>query len=105
MKTHRWRDIRDAGGKITQKRLAEIDAAVAEEVRSFRELREALGITQTDPTKLANMTQSEVSKFETRDDHRIERMREMVEASAATRGYRGARRQASAGRLKGKHDD
>jgi DNA-binding XRE family transcriptional regulator len=51
-----------------------------QEVRSFRELREALGITQTDLAKLANMTQSEVSKFETRDDHRIERMREVVEA-------------------------
>lgn len=80
MKTHRWKDIRDAGGKISQKRLAEIDAAVVEEVRTFRELREALGITQTDLAKLANMTQSEVSKFETRDDHRIERMREMIEA-------------------------
>lgn len=80
MKTHRWRDIRSAHGKVTPQRLAEIDAAVAEEVRSFRELREALGITQADLAKLANMTQSEVSKFETREDHRIERMREMVEA-------------------------
>ena len=80
MKTHRWRDIRSAGGKISQERLAEIDAAVAEEVHSFRELREALGITQTEFAKLANMTQSEVSKFESRDDHLIERMRELVEA-------------------------
>jgi DNA-binding transcriptional regulator YiaG len=80
VKTHRWRDIRDAGGKVSQKRLAEIDAAVAEEASSFRELREALGITQTELAKLANMTQSEVSKFETREDHRIERMREMIEA-------------------------
>ena len=36
--------------------------------------------TRTDLAKLAKMTQSEVSKFETREDHRIERMREMVEA-------------------------
>jgi predicted transcriptional regulator len=80
MKTHRWRDIRSADGKVSQERVAEIDAAVAEEARSFRELREALGITQTELAKIANMTQSEVSKFETREDHRIERMREMVEA-------------------------
>jgi predicted transcriptional regulator len=80
MKTHRWRDIRGAGGKVSPKRLAEIDDAVAEEARSFRTLREGLGITQTELAKLANMTQSEVSKFETREDHRIERMREMVEA-------------------------
>jgi len=80
MKTHRWRDIRSAGGKVSEKQLAEIDAAVAEEASSFRVLREALGITQTELAQLANMTQSEVSKFETRDDHRIERMREMVEA-------------------------
>jgi transcriptional regulator with XRE-family HTH domain len=43
-------------------------------------VREALGITQTELAKLANMTQSEVSKFESRDDHLIERMRELVEA-------------------------
>jgi predicted transcriptional regulator len=84
MKTHRWRDIRAAGGKVSEKRLAEIDAAVAEDVRTFRELREALGITQTELATRAEMTQSEVSKFETRDDHRIERMREMVEALGGT---------------------
>jgi transcriptional regulator with XRE-family HTH domain len=72
--------MRSAHGKVTPQRLAEIDAAVAEEVRSFRELREALGLTRADLAKLANMTQSEVSKFETHEDHRIERMREMVEA-------------------------
>jgi predicted transcriptional regulator len=80
MKTHRWRDVRDAGGKVSKRRLAEIDAAVAEDVQSFRALREALGLTQVQLAKLASMSQSEVSKFEARQDHRIERMREMVEA-------------------------
>lgn len=80
MKTHRWRDIRSAGGKVSEKRLAEIDAEVEEEVRSYRRLREALGLTQAEVAKLANMTQSEVSRFEQRDDHRISNLREMVEA-------------------------
>jgi predicted transcriptional regulator len=80
MKAQRWRDIRDAGGKVSKQRLAEIDTAVAEDVQSFRALREALGLTQVELAKLANMSQSEVSQFEGRQDHRIERMREMVEA-------------------------
>jgi DNA-binding Xre family transcriptional regulator len=73
VKLHRWKDIRSAGGKVSQERLAEFDAAVAEGVRSFRELCEALGITQTDLANLANMTQS-VKII------RLERIREMVEA-------------------------
>jgi predicted transcriptional regulator len=80
MKAQRWRDIRDAGGKVSKQRLAEIDTAVAEDVQSFRALREALGLNQVELAKLANISQSEVSKFEGRQDHRIERMREMVEA-------------------------
>jgi transposase-like protein/DNA-binding XRE family transcriptional regulator len=78
------RQWREALEEVSEKRLAEIDAAVAEDVRTFRELREALGITQTELATRAEMTQSEVSKFETRDDHRIERMREMVEALGGT---------------------
>ena len=46
----------------------------------MRKLREALGLTQADLAKLANMTQSEVSRFEKRDEHRLSSLREMVEA-------------------------
>jgi predicted transcriptional regulator len=79
MAIHKWKDVR-ARGKLSADKLAQIDAEVAEEVRSMRALREALGLTQADLAKLANMTQSDVSKFENRDDHRISSVREMVEA-------------------------
>jgi predicted transcriptional regulator len=79
MAIHKWRDVR-ARGKLRAQTLAEIDAAVAKEVRSMRALREALGLTQADMAKLASMTQSEVSRFESRDDHKISSVREMVEA-------------------------
>lgn len=80
MKTHPRKDVRDARGKVSQKRVAKIDAAVAEEVCSFRELREALGITRRELAKLTNMTQSEVAKFEMRDDHWLERLNDLVDA-------------------------
>lgn len=80
MKTHRWQDIKSRGGRISAETMAKIEAEVAEEVRTYRALREALGLTQADVAKLANMTQSEVSRFEQRDDHRISNLREMVEA-------------------------
>ena len=80
MKTHRWQDIKNRGGKITPERMAAIEADVADQLGAYRRLREALGLTQADVAKLANMTQSEVSRFEQRDDHRISNLREMVEA-------------------------
>jgi predicted transcriptional regulator len=79
MAIHKWKDVR-ARGKLSAEKLSQIDADVAEEVRSMRALREALGLTQADMAKLANMTQSDVSKFEKRDDHKISNVREMVEA-------------------------
>jgi predicted transcriptional regulator len=79
MPTHKWSDVRKRG-KLSAQQLAKIDADVAEEIRSMRALREALGLTQADMAKLANMTQGEVSRFENRDDHKISSVREMVEA-------------------------
>ena len=80
MKTHRWQDIKNRGGRISAERMAEIEADVAAEVSTFRALREELGLTQADLAKLANMTQGEVSRFEQREDHRISNLRDMVEA-------------------------
>lgn len=80
MKVHRWRDIRNADGKLGEEQLAEIDKAVAEEAHSYRALREALGLTQAEVANLVGTTQGEVSRFEQREDHRISRLRELVEA-------------------------
>lgn len=76
----RWQDIKNRGGRISAERMAAIEADVAAELRTFRALREELGLTQADLAKLTNMTQSEVSRFEQRDDHRLSNLREMVEA-------------------------
>jgi predicted transcriptional regulator len=78
MKLHRWNDIKRK--RFTEEQIREIEAAASEELGAMRKLREALGLTQADLAKLANMTQSEVSRFESRDDHKISNLREMVEA-------------------------
>lgn len=46
MTTHRWRDIRNRSGRISQEQMASIESEVAEEVRYYRRLHdmvEALG--------------------------------------------------------------
>jgi transcriptional regulator with XRE-family HTH domain len=78
--THRWRDVRSRGGKVSKARIAEVNAAVAAEVATFKALREELGLTQAELARLAEMSQGEVSRFEQRDDHRISTLRELVEA-------------------------
>jgi hypothetical protein len=82
MKTHLWKDIR--AGKLSPQRLAEIDAAVAEESRSLHQLCQELGITQAQLETLANMTHSDAAKLEARDDGWIDRMRQMLEALGGT---------------------
>jgi transcriptional regulator with XRE-family HTH domain len=76
MKTHPSKNVRDARGKVSHK--AKINTAVAEEVCSIRELRKAFGLTRRELATLINMTQSEVAKYETRDDHRLERLSDLV---------------------------
>jgi predicted transcriptional regulator len=78
MKLHRWNDIKRK--RFTEEQIREIEVAAAEELGAMRKLREALGLTQAELAKLANMTQSEVSRFESREDHKISNLREMVEA-------------------------
>ncbi len=80
MKTHRWQDIKNRRGRISETRVASIQAEVAAELSAFRALREELGLTQADVAKLANMTQGEVSRFEQRADHLMSSARQMVEA-------------------------
>lgn len=78
MKLHKWKDIKRK--RFSDEQIREIKAVAAEELGSLRRLREALGLTQADVAKLASMTQSEVSRFEKREDHKISSLREMVEA-------------------------
>jgi transcriptional regulator with XRE-family HTH domain len=47
---------------------------------TLRELREHLGLTQVDVSAAAEMTQSELSKAERREDHTVSMLRRIVEA-------------------------
>lgn len=50
------------------------------EERTLQELRKDLSKTQVDVAKTAEMTQSELSRLESRGDHRISTLRRYVEA-------------------------
>lgn len=78
MKTHKWSDVKRK--RFSDEQLREISAAAKEELSSMRKLREALGLSQVELAKLANRTQGEISRIETRDDNRISNIRELVEA-------------------------
>ncbi|HEY3452778.1 MAG TPA: XRE family transcriptional regulator [Myxococcales bacterium] len=80
MKTRSWDTIKRA--KIPPKRLAAIERkAKAEVLRlTLRELREMSGKTQTQVSKVAKMTQGELSRAERREDHLLSSLRRYVEA-------------------------
>lgn len=81
MKMHKWRDIR-SGGKISPARLAEIDLEVAEESAAIdlARFREAMGVTQVELAKAIESTQAQVSRIESREDHKLSTLRKYVEA-------------------------
>jgi predicted transcriptional regulator len=60
--------------KITHRAEAEIEQA------TLAELRQGLAVTQVDLAAAAEMTQSELSRLESRSDHRISTLRRYVEA-------------------------
>jgi len=80
MKLQKWSDIRRK--KLSEAELAEIDQRVAAEVldMNLTALRESLGVTQVQMAAAAEMTQSEVSKLEKRNDHLVSTLRRAVRA-------------------------
>jgi hypothetical protein len=80
MKVHRWRDVRDA--KIPPRRREAIKREVERELLelNLRKVRELIGKTQEETAKLAEMTQSELSRTERRADHLVSTLRRYVEA-------------------------
>lgn len=55
-------------------------ARVQVEELTLQELRRGLSMTQVDVARTAEMTQSELSRLESRGDHRISTLRRYVEA-------------------------
>lgn len=79
MATQTWTDIKS---RMTIERRARVDADTLRELDAMqlRELREEAGKTQAEVAGIAEMTQSELSRFERRDDHRISTLRRYVTA-------------------------
>jgi hypothetical protein len=80
MKTKSWKSVRaeklspEAEARVNERARAAIDAL------SLRELRQTLELTQQQVADKAAMTQSELSRLESRGDHRVSTLRRYVEA-------------------------
>lgn len=80
MKTRTWKSVRsdrlspEATVRVNERARAEIEAL------TLRELRQTLELTQQQVADKAEMTQSELSRMESRGDHRVSTLRRYVEA-------------------------
>ena len=80
MKVHKWSDIKRS--RNDSERAKRIAARVEETLLELNlaELRRELGLTQEQVASAAEMTQSELSKLERRDDHLVSTLRRYVES-------------------------
>jgi len=80
MNTKKWSDIR--AQKLSPDELRQIDQEIEGELlqMDLRALREAAGLTQGELAQRVEITQSQLSKMERREDHRISTLRRYVEA-------------------------
>ena len=79
MKLHKWNDVkRSATDPVRAKRVQErVEAELLD--ANLVELRKALGLTQEEAASGSDMTQSELSRLERRDDHLVSTLRRYVE--------------------------
>ncbi len=77
---HRWSELR--AKKLTPAQLKQIDRDVEWELleMDLRAIRELVGKTQEDVAAVIEMSQSEVSRLERRQDFRLSTLRRFVEA-------------------------
>ena len=75
-----WKEIRET--KFSTEELRAIDREVESELveMDLRALREAAGLTQEELASKVEITQSQLSKLERREDHRISTLRRYVTA-------------------------
>lgn len=80
MTAKKWSDIR--AQKFTTGELRQLDQEIESELleMDLRALREAAGSTQGELAQRVEITQSQLSKMERREDHRISTLRRYVEA-------------------------
>jgi hypothetical protein len=75
-----WEDLKKR--RHTPEQIEKIRADAKKEVAEYtlRQLREASGKTQMEMAALTEMAQSELSRFESRDDRKVSTLRRYVEA-------------------------
>ena len=80
MKTHAWTEIR--GKRFSAEQIRQIDDAVEQEFleMDLRTLSEAAGLTQEELAQRVNVTQSQLSKLEHREDFRLSTLQRYVTA-------------------------
>jgi hypothetical protein len=78
--TRSWRSVRSERlGPAAIARVKQRARSQIEEL-TLQELRQGLDLTQVDAARAAQMTQPELSRLESRGDHRISTLRRYVEA-------------------------
>lgn len=80
MTVHTWQEIK--AKKFSADQLQQIDDQVEQDLleMDLRALREAAGLTQEELAQRIAITQSQLSKLERREDHRISTVRRYVAA-------------------------
>jgi predicted transcriptional regulator len=78
--TRSWKSVREE--RLDRTAVARVKERAAAQIQelTLQELRRDLNATQVDVAKAADMTQSELSRLESRGDHRISTLRRYVEA-------------------------
>lgn len=80
MKVHKWADIKRRF--FTEEEIAELKRRARQELLELdlRAIRKFVGKTQVELAKAAKLSQSELSRAENREDHRLSTIRRYVEA-------------------------
>ena len=80
MSVKTWKSVK--AGRLAPQAVARVASRAQEEARSvtLKELRQDLDVTQAQLAEAAEMTQSEMSRLESRADHRVSSLRRYVEA-------------------------
>jgi predicted transcriptional regulator len=78
--TRTWKSVK--AGRLAPRAADRVASRARAEIRalSLRELRRELDLTQSELADVARMTQSELSRLESRADHRISTLRRYVAA-------------------------
>ena len=75
-----WKSVRDA--RLTPAAAARVSRRARERIEevTLQQLRQNFALTQAEVARTAEMTQSELSRLESRADHRISTLRRYVDA-------------------------